>query len=252
MKYANYLLLSILVLISNLSNSQNIKLSDIKGIWKSGVYGNNYIVFYKDSIAWVGLIDSKEVALNGFGKVGFIDENDSYLMHLDSVQNTNSDISYAKSRFLRVNLEEDDIKYLNIKNEGSINSIFYFNGILSKLGIEEFPVQIGTRMEIINSNVHIYKKEKDFPPMIISKLIFQFSPILLNQLFDKKIKKITINKSKIYNSPYVPSKMYLIKNDPIEIIEEKNGWLKIRYYPEKNGEWIGKTIEGWIKRSDVE
>jgi SH3-like domain-containing protein len=46
--------------------------------------------------------------------------------------------------------------------------------------------------------------------------------------------------------------MYLLKNDPVEIIEEKDNWLKIKYYPEKNGEWTGKTIEGWIKKSDVE
>ena len=46
--------------------------------------------------------------------------------------------------------------------------------------------------------------------------------------------------------------MYLIKGDPIEIVEEQGDWLRIIYYPEKNGEWTGKTIEGWIRKSDVE
>ena len=46
--------------------------------------------------------------------------------------------------------------------------------------------------------------------------------------------------------------MYLLKNDPVELVEEKDNWLKIKYYPEKNGVWTGKTIEGWIKKGDVE
>jgi hypothetical protein len=55
-------------------------------------------------------------------------------------------------------------------------------------------------------------------------------------------------KNKVYlsTSPQNnPTKMYLLKGDEVEIIEEKDKWLKIRYYGKK-------TIEGWIKRSDVE
>jgi len=39
--------------------------------------------------------------------------------------------------------------------------------------------------------------------------------------------------------------MYLLKNDEVEVLEEKEDWLRIRYYGKK-------TIEGWIKKSDVE
>jgi hypothetical protein len=74
---------------------------------------------------------------------------------------------------------------------------------------------------------------------------------------------VAVNAEKIFNATKItrkiinnnlgnPTKMYLLKNDPVEIIEEKDNWLKIKYYPEKNGEWTGKTIEGWIKKSDVE
>jgi hypothetical protein len=59
------------------------------------------------------------------------------------------------------------------------------------------------------------------------------------------------NKSTLFKNPNTPTKMYLLKNDPVEVIEEKDNWFKIKYYPEKNGEWTGKTIEGWIKKSDV-
>ncbi|WP_177219435.1 SH3 domain-containing protein [Pseudarcicella hirudinis] len=45
------------------------------------------------------------------------------------------------------------------------------------------------------------------------------------------------------------SQQYLLKGDEVEILEEKlvkgTSWLKIRYYG-------GKTIEGWIKKTDVE
>jgi hypothetical protein len=60
------------------------------------------------------------------------------------------------------------------------------------------------------------------------------------------------NKSIIHSSPNRPTKMYLIQNDPVEVVEEQDNWLKIKYYPEKKGEWMGKVIQGWIKKTDVE
>jgi len=56
----------------------------------------------------------------------------------------------------------------------------------------------------------------------------------------------------INKQPHQPTKIYLIQNDPVEVVEERDDWLKIKYYPEKNGEWTGKTIEGWIEKTDVE
>ena len=41
------------------------------------------------------------------------------------------------------------------------------------------------------------------------------------------------------------SKNYLKKGDEVEVLEEKNIWLKIRFYG-------SKIIEGWIKKSDIE
>ena len=72
-----------------------------------------------------------------------------------------------------------------------------------------------------------------------------------------RLKRIKIHKVFIYlssniNNEKTISKMYLIKGDPIEIVEEQGHWLRIFYYPEKNGERTGKTIEGWVKKTDVE
>ena len=58
------------------------------------------------------------------------------------------------------------------------------------------------------------------------------------------IKKIR-DKVFLHTTPNKSTKMYLLKGDEVEIIEEKDEWLKIRYYGKK-------TIEGWIKKSDVE
>lgn len=67
---------------------------------------------------------------------------------------------------------------------------------------------------------------------------------LANTIFLNLEYKI-LNKTIIYSSPNSPTKMYLLKGDEVEIIKEKDEWLKIRYYGKK-------TIEGWIKKSDVE
>ena len=58
-------------------------------------------------------------------------------------------------------------------------------------------------------------------------------------------KKIIVSKATIYITPNTSSKMYLLKGDVVEILQEKDDWLQIRYYGKK-------TIEGWIKKSDVE
>ena len=55
---------------------------------------------------------------------------------------------------------------------------------------------------------------------------------------------IQVPKSTIYRTPNNPIKMYLLKGDEVEVLSEKDGWLHIRYYGKK-------TIEGWIKKTDV-
>ncbi len=63
--------------------------------------------------------------------------------------------------------------------------------------------------------------------------------------FVDEVRKIKSIKSVIYLIPNNPLKMYLIKDDIVEIIEEKENWQHIRYYGKK-------VVEGWIKKSDVE
>jgi len=82
--------------------------------------------------------------------------------------------------------------------------------------------------------------------------------IPLDDIIKKYIKPKTIiktQKSFFYSAPNKPKKMYLIKGDEIDVLDyydydfEKNiefkSYLHVRYYGKK-------TIEGWIKKSDVE
>ncbi|WP_428665477.1 hypothetical protein [Runella sp.] len=247
-----YLLLSIFLLISNLNMAQNLKLSDLKGVWESGRYENNFYIFYEDTIASIGLNDG-ELDI-GFTKIGFIDENDPYLIKLDSIQNIGKDKKNEPAPlYFRINLTDEDIKHIKLKNREESRSIFYFGGTLCGLGIEDYPIQTGTRMEIINSNVHIYIKRKDLPPLFIHKLSLKYPPQILKRMLDKTFMKIKIPKSLIYSKPTILSKMYLIKGDQIEVVGEKElkgtKWLNFRYYG--NSATTGKTIEGWIKKADV-
>ena len=64
----------------------------------------------------------------------------------------------------------------------------------------------------------------------------------------ERFAKINSAHTTINKPPFTPTKMYLIKGDEVEVLEkiEVKGvlWLNIRYYG-------NKTIEGWIKKSDV-
>jgi hypothetical protein len=57
--------------------------------------------------------------------------------------------------------------------------------------------------------------------------------------------RITKTKAIIHLAPNKPTKMYVLKGDDVELIDSQNDWLKIRFKGKK-------TIEGWIKKSDVE
>jgi hypothetical protein len=55
---------------------------------------------------------------------------------------------------------------------------------------------------------------------------------------------ITILQSPIFSSPNIPTKMYLLKFDEVEVIAEKDNWLHIKYYGKK-------IVEGWIRKKDT-
>jgi hypothetical protein len=96
-----------------------------------------------------------------------------------------------------------------------------------------------------NMNPDVYKKVEVIPNYVLSSLKKnkedwkRYLDFIGNKMF-----RIKSPKSTIYNTPNNPTKMYLIKGNEVEILEQKDNWLRIRYYGKK-------TIEGWIKKEDV-
>ena len=100
----------------------------------------------------------------------------------------------------------------------------------------EFNIPGGYELDKKEINSTIYSKFKNSKIQELKNLeMFYFS---------KHFKPIN-KKAFIYNSINVLSKMYLLKGDEVEIVEEKKEWLRIRYYGKK-------VIEGWIKQGDIE
>jgi hypothetical protein len=82
---------------------------------------------------------------------------------------------------------------------------------------------------------YIYKVATNVPKLVSQEVL---------KIKSQKYLEITIPKIFINASPNKPTKIYLIKGDQVEILEEKNGWLRIRYYGKK-------LVDGWIKKSDL-
>ena len=57
--------------------------------------------------------------------------------------------------------------------------------------------------------------------------------------------RITKSKATLHSSFSVPTKMYLLKGDDVELIDREGDWLKIRFRGKR-------VVDGWIKKSDVE
>lgn len=230
--------------ITHFSIAQTLSLSELKGVWVNNLNKNNFYVFFSDSLASLGVGSDNKLNIY-FSRVGFIDKNDPYILHLDSLQNKveNNDVPLH----MRVNLNDDDITHINVVKIMTDSSMFYDGG-LSALGVSETPIKQGVTMEIINSNVHSYTKVSDLPPLIISKLLQKYhnkNSDYLKTLLGKSFKNIILPKVFFFNDSGKETKIYVIKGDKVEILGEKEEWLKVRYYGKR-------SIEGWIRKSDVE
>ena len=239
-------ILIIAILFTSLSNAQKVKLSDMQGLWVSGLKNFEYRIFVKDTLVSLSFYEIDDISIY-YDKVGFVDRNNQALIN-----------TYRKVFNLKPNEEVRMVNFdvpeaMNIeimteqKNE---NDYFYYGGTLCSLGIdpEDLPSKVGSRFELINSNVFVYIKVESLPNEYLRALYKKGKndkKDYLKDFFNMEFKEIKVTKSIIYSTPNKPTKMYLLKGDVVEILQEKDDWLQIRYYGKK-------TIEGWIKKSDVE
>ncbi|MDI9866835.1 SH3 domain-containing protein [Flectobacillus sp. DC10W] len=181
---------------------------------KASLYGSpySYYGFWDDAS---GIYPKKVTELKSVGnRVLFYDDlGKSY----DSLGNL---IKYTRSCYLTYSPEGDD--------EVEMSS----NYIPNKL-----------YLNFTGKDPDVYERIREIPLFVIEALRRNEKDWLKFKSFVKFNK--TSNKTFIYSSSKVPTKMYLIKGDEVEVLEEQGEWLKIRYYGKK-------TIEGWIKRSDVD
>jgi hypothetical protein len=155
--------------------------------------------------------------------------------------------------------KEVNIKNVSLNNEGRfLTNIECDSTFLKKNNAYWSVIKYFNCNEIIGEreeNSLITERIIKLPNAIITFIINEIrnkNQQYLQRFLVKKYSLISYPKVIIFSNLRSPTKMYLLKNDPVEVTEEKDNWLKIKYYPEKNGEWTGKTIEGWIKKSDVE
>jgi len=239
-------ILPLLLLNINFCVAQNLKLMDLHGVWVSSMKNTSYVVFVKDTLINLGFTNLSDIYIS-YTKVGFIDVNNASLNEYYKKRYNYDDSE--KIRLINHEVPESlGIKILNSqKNE---NDYFYYGGTLCGLGIdpEDLPSKVGSRFELINSNVFVYIKVAQLPNIYINALYrkgIKDKKDYLRNILDISFKEIKSAKSIIYTSPNIPTKMYLVKGNEVEIIEKKDNWLKIRYYGKK-------TIEGWVKKEDVE
>lgn len=98
-------------------------------------------------------------------------------------------------------------------------------------------------LNFVGNNPDIYERIKEIPLFVIEALRKSEKDWQKYKLF-VGFKKTNI-KTYIHSTPNTSTKMYLIKSDEVEILEENGEWLRIRYYGKR-------VVEGWIKKSDVE
>ena len=233
-------------MISNLSIAQKVKLSDLKGTWVSGLRESSFIVFVNDSMMGLGFSNLSDVYIN-YSKVGFIDRNNQSL--IGAYKKNFNILPNEEVRMVNFDVPED----MNIEimtEEKNENDYFYYDGTLCYLGIEpeDVPSKVGSRFELINSNVFVYNKVERLPNEYLRALYKKGkkdNKDYLKNFFNMDFKEIKIPKSIIHSAPNQPTKMYLIKGDEVEFLEEQGEWYKIRFYGKK-------TIEGWVRKSDVE
>lgn len=202
---------------------------------------DNYITKFQGY--WVGYISTDPNSTRIFYEI--IANNDKLSMVYE--RDTIIEIRVSKIGF--VDSRTDSIKLPHLKSKGrffcdctvendSITNCFLIEGFSST----------GDSYWYGNTDVFDFNKVETLPLNRILTDFLKWEEIKLHHLqkfFNLKFKRIKASKSLIYSTPNKLTKMYFVQNDLVQLLEEKNDWLLIRYY--------GKdVIEGWIRKDDVE
>ncbi|MFC0181746.1 hypothetical protein SAMN04515674_1042 [Pseudarcicella hirudinis] len=243
-----YLLLSITLSISTKGQIPTIR-QYLQGIWKMECCDPDYWVYNKNQIYWV----NKDTTQN------YLKPNSLYCIPRTPIFNYNK--FYNKAYKEKIPLDSVDFDRPFYLEETTKSEIFYVLYYDSTDIVHNQWLKVRDNISRLNYDYYITPKELNHfyvwdggAPSAIVNYNRILSPPKYVLDFYKKIafesfKKIRFQKRFILDDSFTLTKMYLIEGDEVEILEEKLvkgiSWLKIRYYG-------SKTIEGWIKKTDVE
>lgn len=240
------------------------------------------ILYTPVEISYEKKLNSKKNEIRGFTVMNYTFTNPLIARQIfdkskKEFLNINSQISFSsKECELKIN------SYVEKKTDPAYSGIFYnpyFNGNLKGIKVSETIyfnvfqrdtiynkcVCIPTNYLLLPKDLKETLSEYDLPGgIILEKKNFVSSRvfddiqtldfleirntkffIMSNSLKPQNYRKIMVNKSYIFREPKKRTNSYLVKGNEVEIIKEKDNWLKIRYQGKK-------IIEGWIKKSDIE
>ncbi|WP_337045414.1 SH3 domain-containing protein [Emticicia sp. 17c] len=194
----------------------------------------------------------------GFWGGHISNDPESKMYFYEIVKNNNKlSITYEKDKIMEVlitrigfvNQRKDSLVLADLKNSGKYlcDCIIKKEISLDCFFIEGFDKE-GNSYWYGNTDIYDFNKIPALPQKVITDLLKWDSGKVkrdyLKEFMEKNIFEITVNKTNIFFNIDTPTRMYLIKGDEVEALEEKGEWLKIRYYGKK-------IIEGWIKKSNL-
>jgi len=184
--------------------------------FESQIHKNKYF-FLSDSI--FNVLSVKE--LNDKELASFFNEKKHKTLLLE-----NSVLDFSKEDRMLY------LVYLSMENENYTDAHLYSYQFYNKNTFNQYGYGWTPGQPQIG---YVYNLAKNVPREVMFEI---------QKINPDRYKTLKIKQSKIFNDKKIVTKMYLLKGDIVEIIEEKGEWLKIRYYGKR-------MVEGWIKKSDV-
>ncbi len=256
MKYLNEIKIIVLIYLSFIligygQNIQNSNLINFSGVWRFVPPENGYdstflLINNGKMISITYWLETKKASIYGspYSIIGFWNTlNGNTPKHISELKNEGSQMLFYDNIGLSYDSTGKLIKptrkaFASFNGIGTANyadELFHEKGDVDFLAFyfKSYKPDIYVRINKLPEYVLIALRKE--PKFFRNYIHFQ----------NTYLKTINLDKSKITSISGIETKMYLIKGDEVEVLEEKGEWLKIRYYGKK-------IVEGWIKKSDVE
>ncbi|MFN4087373.1 MAG: hypothetical protein ACK4LB_15650 [Spirosomataceae bacterium] len=217
----------------------------LNGVWKMQCCDSDYWIIYKNSIFWINETNfqniSKPFIYFCIPRVLTYEElADGRREYKKSIPLDSVDFDKAIVPDPETGIEE--IYLMEYQSDDVINQ--------KEILITDTPLSLSLYHIDPEEKNQFYVWDGTAPSKIVYYNRILNPPVYVLEFFKKiapdRFRKIVLSKSPIFDNFKKTTKMYLIKDDTVEIIAEESLWLHIRFYGPR------KTIEGWIKKTDVE